>query len=75
MDHTLTARLTRRATLAVLPAAALGGAGGAVAAEPASGTISIEQTSVGFILGASWGNGTLTPFFRRAGLYVAGVVP
>ena len=54
-------RLNRRATLALGVASATGlGAATATAADRPVGTISIEQTSVGLVLGASWGSGNLS---------------
>jgi len=68
--------LTRRTALALGTAAGAGAlAGNAGAAEQQSGRISIEQTQVGLIIGASWGKGTLsfggkTYGFRLKGLGV-----
>lgn len=52
--------ISRRSVLALAGGAGLGAlAGTASAAERPVGRISIEQTQVGLIVGASWGKGTL----------------
>lgn len=61
MDHDQKNLLTRRATLVLGAAAGIGAvSNGAEAAERPVGNISVEQTQVGLIVGASWGKGKLT---------------
>ncbi len=67
--------LTRRIILALGSVAGMGAITPAFAQEGPSGTVFIEQTQIGLIIGASWGKGTLkfagrTHQFKLKGLGV-----